>query len=131
MQFCGPKVASALARTVDDPDQRAALLAEGQEMLNRGSVGHNHLIFYRDAIEAFLSVGDGATALTYVTGLKHFTRAEPLPWAELFAARGRILVKALQGVHDRVHRELMDIRGLLENAGARPFLPAVENALKQ
>ena len=38
MQFCGPKVLSALARTVDEASQRAGLLAEGQEMLDRGSV---------------------------------------------------------------------------------------------
>jgi class 3 adenylate cyclase/tetratricopeptide (TPR) repeat protein len=124
MQFCGPKVASALARAVNDPCQRAALLAEGQELLNRGSVGHNHLYFYRDAIEAFLTAGDGATALIYVNALEHYTRAEPLPWADLVAARGRILAKALQGVDDGVHRELMHIRGLLESVGARPLLPA-------
>ena len=54
-QFCGPKVTSALSRAVDDPAERAALLAEGKEMLRRGAVGHNHLWFYRDAIEALLS----------------------------------------------------------------------------
>ena len=130
MQFCGPKVASALARAVDDRSQRVALIAEGQEMLNRGSVGHNHLIFYRDAIEAFLSMNDGATALTYAGALEQYTHAEPLPWADLFAARGRILAKALQGVDDRVRRELMHVRSSLESAGAKPFLHAVENALK-
>ena len=61
-QFCGPKAASALARAVEDPNTRIAFLAEGQEMLGRGAVGHNHLWFYRDAIEAALSAGDGAGA---------------------------------------------------------------------
>jgi class 3 adenylate cyclase/tetratricopeptide (TPR) repeat protein len=56
-QFCGPKVTSALSRAVADPAERAALLAEGQEMLARGAVGHNHLWFHRDAIEAFLAGG--------------------------------------------------------------------------
>jgi hypothetical protein len=59
-QFCGPKVTSALSRTVDDPAERAALLAEGKEMLGRGAVGHNHLWFYGDSIEALLAAGDGA-----------------------------------------------------------------------
>ncbi len=56
-QFCGPKVISALVRATDDPAEHAALLAEGEAMLDRGSVGHNHLWFYRDAIEAMLEGG--------------------------------------------------------------------------
>jgi hypothetical protein len=84
-QFCGPKVAGALARAVEDAKTRTAVLTEGQEMLSRGAVGHNHLWFYRDAIEAVLSVGDGAGALIYVRALEDYTRAEPLPWSDLFA----------------------------------------------
>src|ERR1700680_972827 len=88
-QFCGPKVTSALSRTVDDPAARAALLAEGKEMLGRGAVGHNHLWFYRDAIEALLSAGDGAGALDYVEALESYARAEPLSWSDIFVARRR------------------------------------------
>ena len=91
MQFCGPKVTSALSRTVNDSAERAALLAEGKEMLGRGAVGHNHLWFYRDAIEALLSAGDAAGALEYVAALENYTHAEPLPWSDLFATRGRLL----------------------------------------
>jgi tetratricopeptide (TPR) repeat protein len=69
MQFDGPKIISALSRAEDDPVERAALLAEGKEILRRGAVGHNHLWFYRDAIEALLSADDGAGALEYVTAL--------------------------------------------------------------
>ena len=43
MQFCGPKVISALSRAAKDTGERESLLAEGQAMLARGSVGHNHL----------------------------------------------------------------------------------------
>jgi hypothetical protein len=31
------------------------ILTEGQELLRRGAVGHNHLRFYRNAIEAMLA----------------------------------------------------------------------------
>jgi hypothetical protein len=37
---------------VADPAERTALLREGREMLARGAVGHNHLWFHRDAVEA-------------------------------------------------------------------------------
>src|SRR5262249_35058499 len=58
---------------------RDAAMTEAREMLSRGAVGHNHLWFYRDAIEATLSARDGAGALTYVSALEDYTRAEPLP----------------------------------------------------
>jgi class 3 adenylate cyclase/tetratricopeptide (TPR) repeat protein len=128
-QFCGPKVASALARAVEDANIRAAVMAEGQEMLSRGAVGHNHLWFYRDAIEALLSAGDAVGALIYVDALEDYTRAEPLPWSDLFAKRGRFLAKALQGVDEEVRAELAGIRSSFERAGLKPFLPAVDAAL--
>jgi class 3 adenylate cyclase/tetratricopeptide (TPR) repeat protein len=128
-QFCGPKVASALARAVEDAETRAAVLAEGQEMLGRGAVGHNHLWFYRDAIEALLMAGEGARALTYVSALEDYTRAEPLPWSALFAQRGRLLVEALHGISEDSRTKLADIRSSLERVGFKPFLPAVNAAL--
>jgi hypothetical protein len=78
-QFRGPVIASALSRVVEDPAQRQALLMEGRSMLGRGAVGHNHLWFYRDAIEAQFSAGDLASALEYVHALEDYTRDEPLP----------------------------------------------------
>jgi tetratricopeptide (TPR) repeat protein len=129
-QFCGPKVTSALSRTVDDPAERAALLAEGKEMLGRGAVGHNHLWFYRDAIEALLSASDGARALEYVAALENYTRAERLPWSDLFATRGRLLAGAARGsVDDGMRDELVRIRTALRDAGLRAFLPPIEATL--
>ncbi|MBV9521858.1 MAG: adenylate/guanylate cyclase domain-containing protein, partial [Alphaproteobacteria bacterium] len=129
-QFCGPKVTSALSRAVEDPGERAALLAEGKGMLDRGAVGHNHLWFYRDAIEALLSAGEGAGALRYVAALEDYTRAEPLAWSDLFAARGRTLARALQRDSDGSWRkELMAVQARLRDTGMRAFLPPVEAAL--
>ncbi|MFI4986060.1 MAG: adenylate/guanylate cyclase domain-containing protein [Alphaproteobacteria bacterium] len=130
MQFCGPKVHSALSRALDSKAERDRLLAEGEEMLRRGAVGHNHLWFYRDAIEAMLVAGDAPGALRYVDLLEEFTRAEPLPWSRLFAARGRALVHALQGRTDEVtRRELARVRAGLLDAGLRAFLLPIEAAL--
>jgi class 3 adenylate cyclase/tetratricopeptide (TPR) repeat protein len=129
-QFCGPKVTSALSRAVEDPAERAALLAEGKEMLGRGAVGHNHLWFYRDAIEAQLSAGDGAGALDYVEALESYARAEPLSWSDIFAARGRALAATLRGdPQGGVRDELVRIQSALQSAGLGAFLPAVDAAL--
>jgi hypothetical protein len=126
MQFCGPKVISALSRVVDDPAERATLLAEGRDLLGRGSLGHNHLWFFRDAAEAHLSAGDPEGALRYVAGLEDYARTEPLPWSDLFVARGRTLVGILRdGIDDHVRDELVRLRVELESAGLMTFLPAV------
>jgi hypothetical protein len=128
-QFCGPKVASALARAVEDANVRAAALVEGKEMLARGAVGHNHLWFYRDAIEAHLFAGDGAGALIHVNALEDYTRAEPLPWSDLFAKRGRLLASALHDIDQDIRAELTGVRYSMERAGFGPFLAAVNAAL--
>ena len=130
MQFSAPKAVGALSRAVEDDGERARLLAEGADLLRLGAVGHNHLWFYRDAIEAMLSAGDAAGALRYVTTLEDYTRAEPLPWADLFAARGRALARALQD-HSRedTRQELGRIRAALVEAGFNSYLPAMDIAL--
>src|SRR6202030_4329315 len=80
-QFCGPIVTSALSRGVEDPVERDALLMEGAEMLARGAVGHNHLWYHRDAIEAFLGARDPKGMMLHVEALEAYARTEPLPWS--------------------------------------------------
>jgi class 3 adenylate cyclase/tetratricopeptide (TPR) repeat protein len=129
-QFCGPKVLGALSCAVDGNDERARLLAEGENLLRLGAVGHNHLWFYRDAIEAMLSAHDPDGALRYVCALEDYTRREPLPWAELFAARGRALARILQAAADEAARcELGRVRTVLLQAGFQQYLVAVDAAL--
>jgi len=129
-QFCGPKVISALSRAVESASERATLLAEGEAMLGRGSVGHNHLWFYRDAIEALLLARDAEGALVYVGRLEDYTRGEPLSWADLFAARGRALCTWLRkGAGEPVRDELARVRSGLAMAGMTAFLPAIDVAM--
>jgi class 3 adenylate cyclase/tetratricopeptide (TPR) repeat protein len=132
MQFSGPKTLSALSRAVEDRNECIRLLVEGEELLRRGAVGHNHLWFYRDSIEAMLAVGDTAGALRYVAALENYTLTEPLPWSKLFIARGRALVGALQGRADEaVQRDLARVRAVLLAAELRAFLPPVEAILAE
>jgi class 3 adenylate cyclase/tetratricopeptide (TPR) repeat protein len=130
MQFCGPKVLSALSRAAESEVERNRLLGEGEELLLRGAVGHNHLWFYRDAIEAMLAAGDAAGALRYAAALEDYTRGEKLPWSDLFIARGRALAGALQGrANDAVQRDIANVRAALLAAELKAFLPPVEAAL--
>jgi hypothetical protein len=130
VQFCGPKIIGALSRVVADPAERAALLAEGAEMLKRGAVSHNHFWFHRDAIEALLAARDAEGVMHHVKSLEEYTHGEPLPWSNLFAARGRALAGSLAKDSERDWRdELTRVREELVSAGYRPYLPSVEAAL--
>jgi hypothetical protein len=132
MQFAGPMAIGALSRAVEDATERAELLAMGEQVLKRGSVGHSHLWFYRDAIEASLAAGEAAAALRYAAALEDYTRAEPLPWADLFIARGRALAATLGGpADDALRAELARIADALRSAGLTPFLPPVEAVLSR
>ncbi|HXA69594.1 MAG TPA: hypothetical protein VNW24_04035, partial [Stellaceae bacterium] len=129
-QFSGPKTVAALSRVVVDRAERERLLGEGEELLRQGSVGHNHLWFYRDAIEAMLAAGDAVGALRYAAALEAYTSSEPLPWSQLFVTRGRALAAALQSrSHDATRRELSEVRAALLDTGLTAFLPTVEAAL--
>jgi hypothetical protein len=129
-QFCGPIVTSALSRAVEDPIERDALLMEGAEMLARGAVGHNHLWYHRDAIEAFLGARDATGMMLHVTALETYACDEPLPWSALFAARGRCLAEVVRGEHrDELFGDLNRVRAKLVGAGLKPFLAEVDDAL--
>jgi hypothetical protein len=129
-QFCGPKVASALSRTVEDRAERVALLVEGADMLRRGAVSHNHLWYHRDAIEVYLADRDAEGMMRHVAALEAYTSAEPLPWADLFAARGRALAASLTGGEDEKQRvTLVRLRDAVASAGFAAFAPALEAAL--
>ncbi|MEX3819948.1 hypothetical protein AB3X93_16705, partial [Paraburkholderia sp. BR14262] len=90
----------------------------------------NHLWFYRDAIEAMLAARDPAGVLRYASALEDYTRHEPLPWAELFAARARALARVLQApADDGARGELARVRTVLLQTGFQQYLAAVDAAL--
>ena len=130
LQFSGPKLLGALSRAVEDSDERDRLLVEAEQLLLKGSLGHNHLWFYRDAIEAMLVAGNVPAALRYADLLEAYAAPEPLPWTEIFLARGRALARAHDACSDdRVQIDLAEIRAKLVASGLRAFLPPVDAAL--
>jgi hypothetical protein len=98
--FIGPALQARLARAADTPEERARCLAYGEGLLKSTQLAHNHLWFYRDAIEASLAAREWAAALNYADELDRFTQAEPLPWADLFVQRARCIVAVMQSSHD-------------------------------
>jgi tetratricopeptide (TPR) repeat protein len=129
MQFSGPRTYGALARAVDSSVERDSLLQAGEGLLQQSVVGHNHLWFYRDAMEGMLMSRDTTRALDYARKLEEFTAAEPLPWAELFIARCRALAKVLNERTDQSLDELKRVRTRLVETELKGFLPLVAEIL--
>ena len=122
---------SALALVTDDPERRKCVLEEGEAMLRSGAVSHNHFWFYRDAIEVSLDIGDWQEVGRYATALEDYTRPEPLPWCDLFIARGRALAAFGQGRRDgEILAELGSLREAAERAGILTAIPDLDAALR-
>lgn len=109
--FVGPVALGALALVARDPEERQRALDRAGELLEAGAPGHNHLYFYRDAIDVALQAGDPEQAGRYADALEDYTRGEPLGWSDFFIARGRALV-----AHQRGDEQSESLRGLLARA---------------
>jgi class 3 adenylate cyclase/tetratricopeptide (TPR) repeat protein len=128
--FIAPRVLGVMALAVDDPARRQALLDEGCEVLARGCAAHNHLWFYRDAIDASLLGGEWGAVERYAELLEEFTRGEPLPWSDLVIRRGRALVAwGREARSATVQLQIEAIREEAEGIGMRILLPDIERAL--
>jgi tetratricopeptide (TPR) repeat protein len=130
--FIGPILLGTLARISDDPAERRAALAEAEALLAAGSISHNYLWFYHDAIETARLAGEWREVERYAAALESYTRAEPLPWAEFHAARGRALAAFGRGARDAATlAELQRLRALAERHGLELMLPALGAAIAE
>lgn len=128
--YMGPSLLAELALCCDDPAARRARLDEGEALLACGSVGHNHLQFYRDAIDTALDLQDWPLAERYAQALEDYAAAEPLPWCTLFAARGRALARWGRGLRDEaIRRSLIDALEECRRVGFVHPIQRVQNAL--
>jgi tetratricopeptide (TPR) repeat protein len=131
--FLGPFALGALALATDDPTARQAALEEAEALLRAGAVSHNHLLFPRDAIEAYFEAGDWERMEHCAAELERYTRSEPLPFADFYIARGRALAAFGRGQSDtrELTTELKRVRALGEQVGIRVALPGIETAINQ
>ena len=128
--FKGPVILGSLARALRPGDERRRALAEAEAIIRSGCLDHNQLHFYPEAMEVSLELGDHDEAERYAAALEGFTRPEPLPWADFFAARGRALAAAGRRRPDpALARELARLRDEGERLGLVVALPAIGAAL--
>ena len=82
---------SELALNSEDNEERQRHLDEGEDLLRSGAVAHNHVFFYRNAMDACLESENWGGVERYGQTLWDFTRQEPLPICDFYIARGRSL----------------------------------------
>jgi hypothetical protein len=107
------------------------MLREGEAMIARGSVAHNHLRFYPDAMATALQLRDRQAFERYAAALEGFTHAEPLPWADFFIAQGRALAAFGAGEQDGpLVEELERLRAEAARMGLKIALAPIDRALR-
>ena len=124
------RLLGCLARVTDDRAEQDSALAEAENVIAGGCVGHNQLYFYRDAIEVSLQREDWDEVERYAQALADFVKSEPLPWSDFFIARGRALAAIGRGRRDEATiDELKRLRDEAERIGLKVALPALKEAL--
>lgn len=130
MGFTGPWLHGVLAGLSKEAAERERLLDEGEELLAKGCVSHNHFYFYAKAIDVALQHGRWEAATRYCGKLQAYAAAEPLPWTEFTIARGGALARFGRGERGSDLIELLHrLRDEATGAGIQNALPALETAL--
>jgi tetratricopeptide (TPR) repeat protein len=131
--YCGPWAFAALALATTDANRARALIDEGERLLERGCVSHNHLDFRPAAIEVSLRDGDARAALHHADALERYTSEEPLAPASMYVERGRLLVALRSGTPvpaliDRINNTLQQFDSMGFVAASAGLRAAVDAA---
>jgi tetratricopeptide (TPR) repeat protein len=129
--FLGPFALGALALASEDPIARQTALAAGEALLEAGAVSHNHLLFRRDAVEAYLGIGDWEGMERSAAALSQYTRSEPLPFTDFYIARARALAAFGCGRSEgtALAPKLDELREEGDRLGLRIALAEIESAI--
>jgi class 3 adenylate cyclase/tetratricopeptide (TPR) repeat protein len=89
--FNSGRVFGTQAYVTNEPTIRENALKEGEKNTEKETISHNHLWFNRYAMDAMMKTRELDRARYYADRLEKYTSGEPLPWAEFFISRTRIL----------------------------------------
>jgi hypothetical protein len=93
-------------------------------------LSHNHLWFYRDAIEAALRIADWGEADRFASALKDYTSEEAVPWVDYLVTRARALAGFGRGRRDAgTSRTLGQLHEQAERAGMGMAAAAIAQRL--
>ena len=130
--FISSWILAVQAWITDNPDKRAKYLLEGEKLLSKQALSHNHLMFYRYAIESCLDTKDFGKVQYYIDALRDYTADEPLPWSDFFIQRAGILIRVGKGeTGDKLKHDLEDIISQADPAGLIEAKASLLTALSQ
>jgi hypothetical protein len=127
--FIGALVCGSEAILAANPTEARRALAEGEDWLTRGSLGHCHFWYRADAIDVALALGDPPLALHHCTELEAYTATEPLPWSDFHVARGRALAAFERSSGAAERAALVALRERAVALGFKQTLPAIDALL--
>jgi tetratricopeptide (TPR) repeat protein len=98
--YFGPSILGFLAQYTTSAEERRRCLDEATRILKLGCPGHNHVYFYRPAIDLSLRLFDWEGAERYADMLERKFSEEPVPLVTFTVARARALAAAGRGSRD-------------------------------
>jgi DNA-binding SARP family transcriptional activator len=98
--YCASWMFGAYAYVLAQPAARRAALDRGEQLLDVAAVSHNHLEFYRYAIEVCIEEQWWEDCLLYAERLDRYTSGESLPWSDLVIERARMHANAQDASRD-------------------------------
>jgi class 3 adenylate cyclase/predicted ATPase len=116
--FFGPAALAVIAIAASDAKQRRETLRQARDILDSGTIGHNHYFFYRFVLEDALDRRELELAEECCKALELYTAEEPVAWSNCWIRIGRALARLNRGEGggDLV-RELGEIQGEAERLG--------------
>ncbi len=127
--YFGPPILGSLAELTSDAEERQRCLAEAERILQLGCLTHNHIFFYRRAIELSLRLGDWNNAERYADLLQAKFSEEPVPVVTFTVERARTLAAAGRGARDAgLLARLENIAQQARDAHAFVWVPELERA---
>jgi class 3 adenylate cyclase len=105
--FCGPWICGTHAQLSRSVEETRAWIARGERMLAQANFVHNHVFFYRAAIEWAVATADWPAAERFAQALADYTREEPLAYVDLLIRRARALATLGRDPQDAVATEAM------------------------
>ena len=128
--YCGAWALAALAWVAGDEQRGRELLDEGERLLARGSVSHNHFEFRMLAIEFLLAARDWSAVRHHAAALAAYTREEQLPWSDLVIARAEALAAFGKAARGRTNDGLLqDLLQKSEDMEFALLTPGLQSAL--
>lgn len=132
LSYIGPLTLGIAATLVDDRREREAFLREGEALLERPTVSHNHIFFRRFAIEAELAAGRSDQVRRHAKALAEYASPEPLPLTDLVVRRGLLLADAADGRSSTSQRaELGQLSETVERLGLARMAKAMRAMLPE